>query len=116
MAGVVSGGTFSWCPAVVSGSGQILLHGALAMIKTRLVRPGVAVISHDPTDQFATVKAVQVLIGHLFRIETLQHQILEVTGCRLMRRIADQIIAEVPGVVSVTYNIAPKPPSCIEVV
>jgi GMP synthase (glutamine-hydrolysing) len=33
-----------------------------------------------------------------------------------LRRIADRIIAEVPGVVSVTYNIAPKPPSCIEVV
>jgi len=33
-----------------------------------------------------------------------------------LRRIADRIIAEVPGVVSVTYNIAAKPPSCIEAV
>jgi len=33
-----------------------------------------------------------------------------------LRTIADRIIAEVPGVVSVTYNIAPKPPSCIEAV
>ena len=33
-----------------------------------------------------------------------------------LRRIADRIIADVPGVVSVTYNIASKPPSCIEVV
>ena len=33
-----------------------------------------------------------------------------------LRYIADRIIAEVPGVVSVTYNIAPKPPSCIEAV
>jgi GMP synthase (glutamine-hydrolysing) len=34
----------------------------------------------------------------------------------VLRRIADRIIAEVPGVVSVTYNIAAKPPSCIEAV
>jgi len=34
----------------------------------------------------------------------------------VLRRIADRITAEVPGVVSVTYNIAPKPPSCIEAV
>lgn len=34
----------------------------------------------------------------------------------LLRRIADRIVAEVPGVVSVTYNIACKPPSCIEAV
>jgi hypothetical protein len=33
-----------------------------------------------------------------------------------LRRLADRITAEVPGVVSVTYNIAPKPPSCIEAV
>jgi GMP synthase (glutamine-hydrolysing) len=33
-----------------------------------------------------------------------------------LRRIADRITAEVPGVVSVTYNIAAKPPSCIEAV
>ncbi len=34
----------------------------------------------------------------------------------LLRRIADRITAEVPGVVSVTYNITAKPPSCIEAV
>ena len=34
----------------------------------------------------------------------------------VLRKIADRIIVEVPGVVSVTYNIAPKPPSCIEAV
>ncbi len=33
-----------------------------------------------------------------------------------LRRIADRLVAEVPGVVSVTYNIAAKPPSCIEAV
>ncbi|MBN2301416.1 MAG: ExsB family transcriptional regulator [Lentisphaerae bacterium] len=33
-----------------------------------------------------------------------------------LRRIADRIVEEVPGVVSVTYNIATKPPSCIEAV
>ena len=33
-----------------------------------------------------------------------------------LRRIADRIVEEVPGVVSVTYNIASKPPSCIEAV
>jgi len=33
-----------------------------------------------------------------------------------LRRIADRIVDEVPGVVSVTYNIASKPPSCIEAV
>ena len=33
-----------------------------------------------------------------------------------LRRIADRITTEVPGVVSVTYNIACKPPSCIEAV
>jgi GMP synthase (glutamine-hydrolysing) len=30
--------------------------------------------------------------------------------------IADRITQEVPGVVSVTYNIASKPPSCLEAV
>ncbi|KKL19530.1 hypothetical protein LCGC14_2464530 [marine sediment metagenome] len=34
----------------------------------------------------------------------------------VLRRLAGRIIVEVPGVVSVTYNIAPKPPSCIEAV
>jgi GMP synthase (glutamine-hydrolysing) len=34
----------------------------------------------------------------------------------LLERLAAEIIDEVPGVVSVTYNIAPKPPSTIEVV
>jgi len=33
-----------------------------------------------------------------------------------LRRIADRIVEEVPGIVSVTYNIATKPPSCIEAV
>ena len=33
-----------------------------------------------------------------------------------LRTIADRIVNEVPGVVSVTYNIATKPPSCIEAV
>jgi len=34
----------------------------------------------------------------------------------LLRRIADRITREVPGVVSVTYNITSKPSSCIEAV
>jgi len=34
----------------------------------------------------------------------------------LLRKMADRITAEVPGVVSVTYNIATKPPSTIEAV
>ncbi len=33
-----------------------------------------------------------------------------------LRKIADRITAEVPGVVSATYNITTKPPSCIEAV
>jgi GMP synthase (glutamine-hydrolysing) len=33
-----------------------------------------------------------------------------------LRKIADEIISEVPGVVSVTYNIATKPPSTIEAI
>ena len=33
-----------------------------------------------------------------------------------LRKIADRITTEVPGVVSVTYNIATKPPSCLEAV
>ncbi len=35
---------------------------------------------------------------------------------RLLRNLADNIIAGVPGVVSVTYNITTKPPSTIEAV
>ncbi len=34
----------------------------------------------------------------------------------VLRRIADRITTEVPGVGSVTYNITAKPPSCIEAV
>ena len=34
----------------------------------------------------------------------------------LLRQLADEIVAEVPGVVSVTYNITAKPPSTIEAV
>ncbi len=34
----------------------------------------------------------------------------------VLRRVADRILAEIPEVVSVTYNIATKPPSCIEAV
>ena len=35
---------------------------------------------------------------------------------QLLRKIADRLTTEVPGVVSVTYNITAKPPSCIEAV
>ena len=34
----------------------------------------------------------------------------------VLERLSDRITAEVPGVVSVTYNIAKKPPSTIEAV
>ena len=34
----------------------------------------------------------------------------------ILERLAEEIIRDVPGVVSVTYNIAPKPPSTIEAV
>jgi GMP synthase (glutamine-hydrolysing) len=34
----------------------------------------------------------------------------------MLEKLADEIISDVPGVVSVTYNIATKPPSTIEVV
>jgi GMP synthase (glutamine-hydrolysing) len=33
-----------------------------------------------------------------------------------LEKLANRLVAEVPGVVSVTYNIAPKPPSTMEVV
>ena len=33
-----------------------------------------------------------------------------------LEKLATAIISEVPGIVSVTYNIAPKPPSTIEAV
>jgi GMP synthase (glutamine-hydrolysing) len=33
-----------------------------------------------------------------------------------LERLADEILREVPGVVSITYNIAPKPPSTMEAV
>jgi GMP synthase (glutamine-hydrolysing) len=33
-----------------------------------------------------------------------------------LERIAGKIVKDVPGVVSVTYNITPKPPSTIEAV
>jgi GMP synthase (glutamine-hydrolysing) len=33
-----------------------------------------------------------------------------------LEKLASEIIKKVPGVVSVTYNIAPKPPSTIEAV
>jgi GMP synthase (glutamine-hydrolysing) len=33
-----------------------------------------------------------------------------------LERLADRIVTEVPGVVSVTYNIAEKPPSTMEAV
>ena len=34
----------------------------------------------------------------------------------ILEKLARQIVREVPGVVSVTYNIAPKPPSTMEAV
>ena len=34
----------------------------------------------------------------------------------MLQKLADEIIREVPGIVSVTYNITPKPPSTIEAV
>jgi GMP synthase (glutamine-hydrolysing) len=34
----------------------------------------------------------------------------------ILEQLAREIIREVPGIVSVTYNIAPKPPSTIEAV
>lgn len=33
-----------------------------------------------------------------------------------LRKLADEILRSVPGIVSITYNIAPKPPSTIEAV
>jgi len=35
---------------------------------------------------------------------------------KILEKLAGEIIREVPGIVSVTYNIAPKPPSTIEAV
>jgi GMP synthase (glutamine-hydrolysing) len=35
---------------------------------------------------------------------------------RDLRRLADRLVAEVPGVVSVTYNLASKPPSTMEAI
>jgi GMP synthase (glutamine-hydrolysing) len=37
-------------------------------------------------------------------------------SCEILEKLAGEIIREVPGIVSVTYNIAPKPPSTIEAV
>jgi GMP synthase (glutamine-hydrolysing) len=37
-------------------------------------------------------------------------------GVDILEEIALAIIDQVPGVVSVTYNIAPKPPSTMEAV
>jgi GMP synthase (glutamine-hydrolysing) len=34
----------------------------------------------------------------------------------VLTKLADEIIREVPGIVSVTYNIATKPPSTIEAI
>ncbi len=34
----------------------------------------------------------------------------------MLTKLADEIIKQVPGIVSVTYNVAPKPPSTIEAV
>jgi GMP synthase (glutamine-hydrolysing) len=34
----------------------------------------------------------------------------------ILEKVAGEIIRKVPGIVSVTHNIAPKPPSTIEVV
>jgi len=34
----------------------------------------------------------------------------------ILEKLASEIIREVPGIVSVTYNITPKPPSTIEAV
>jgi len=34
----------------------------------------------------------------------------------ILGKLAKEIIAKVPGIVSVTHNIAPKPPSTIEAV
>jgi GMP synthase (glutamine-hydrolysing) len=34
----------------------------------------------------------------------------------ILERLAGEIIRDVPGIISVTYNIAPKPPSTIEAV
>ncbi len=34
----------------------------------------------------------------------------------ILDKLSSEIIREVPGIVSVTYNIAPKPPSTIEAV
>jgi GMP synthase (glutamine-hydrolysing) len=33
-----------------------------------------------------------------------------------LRKLADRITTEVPGIVSVTYNVAAKPPNCMEAV
>ena len=34
----------------------------------------------------------------------------------ILEKLAGEILSDVPGIVSVTYNIAPKPPSTIEAV
>jgi GMP synthase (glutamine-hydrolysing) len=34
----------------------------------------------------------------------------------ILEKLASEILSNVPGIVSVTYNIAPKPPSTIEAV
>ena len=99
-----------------------LVRAATVIVEKELARSGAfqyLAILHE--DKVTGLRAGKRDFGHQIEVRCWDSTDA-VTGkptelpFRKLRRIADRITSEVPGVVSVTYNIATKPPSCIEAV
>jgi GMP synthase PP-ATPase subunit len=61
------------------------------------------------------VKAEQCTTTHIMN-ESMSTATPTRLSFEILEKVAGEIIRKVPGIFSVTYNIAPKPPSTIEVV
>ena len=95
---------------------------ATAMVEAALAPTGAfqyMAILHE--DRVTGMKEGRRLFGHQIEIRCWDSvDARQATPTRLsfdlLEKLAGEILREVPGVVSVTYNIAPKPPSTIEAV
>jgi GMP synthase (glutamine-hydrolysing) len=99
-----------------------LVRKATKIVEEELARSGAfqyLAILHD--DRFTGIKHRSRAFGHQIEVRCWDSKdAVTATPTHLpfavLERLADRIVNEVPGVVSVTYNIARKPPSTIEAV
>jgi glutamate/tyrosine decarboxylase-like PLP-dependent enzyme len=96
------------CDAVRSAGAWVHVDGAFGLWAAATQKYSCLTEGITKADSWATDGHKWLNVPYDSGITLVRYEILE--------KLASEIIREVPGIVSVTYNIAPKPPSTIEAV